>query len=177
MTRALLLAIAILCLGYTGWIYFDEGVRQREESEAFDQSRQVTTTRSHEPWRAKLTIPRLQLTTMVREGVDEGTLRAMAGHIPGTALPGRPGNVGVAAHRDTQFRSLRNIRKRDRIVVSTRTGDYRYEVVSTRIVEPDDVAVLKASRGQKTLTLVTCYPFDFIGAAPKRFIVRAKQIG
>lgn len=124
----------------------------------------------------RLEIPRLKLAVMVREGAGESTLRRAVGHIPGTALPGNIGNVGLAGHRDTFFRSLRNIRKDDTIELETTEGTYRYIVNSTRIVTPRDVSVLKASGGD-TLTLVTCYPFYYVGSAPKRFIVHATQVG
>lgn len=124
----------------------------------------------------RLDIPRLQLAVMVREGADEGTLSRAVGHIPGTALPGNVGNVGLAGHRDTFFRALRNIRANDTIELETTAGTYRYAVSSTRIVTPRDVSVLRASGGE-TLTLVTCYPFYYVGSAPKRFIVHATQIG
>ena len=123
----------------------------------------------------RLRIPRLGVTAMVREGAGEGTLRTAVGHIPGTALPGAAGNVALAGHRDTFFRALRNIRKDDAIDVQTDQGTYRYLVQSTKIVGPRDVAVLKAAGGD-TLTLVTCYPFYYVGSAPKRFIVRASQV-
>lgn len=123
----------------------------------------------------RLEIPRLNLAVMVREGAGEGTLRRAVGHIPGTALPGNLGNVGLAGHRDTFFRALRNIRKDDTIELETTAGTYRYVVNSTRIVTPRDVSVLKASGGE-TLTLVTCYPFYYVGSAPKRFIVHATQV-
>jgi sortase A len=123
----------------------------------------------------RLEIPRLQLTVMVREGADEGTLRRAVGHIPGTALPGRIGNVGLAGHRDTFFRPLRDIHKGDAIDLQTESGTYHYVVRSTEIVGPRDVGVLAASGGE-TLTLVTCYPFYYVGSAPKRFIVRAAQV-
>jgi sortase A len=123
----------------------------------------------------RLQIPRLNLSVMVREGADEGTLRQAVGHIPGTALPGKLGNVGLAGHRDTFFRSLRNIRADDEIQVETTHGSYRYLVKSTKIVTPRDVSVLEASGGD-TLTLVTCYPFYYVGSAPKRFIVHAAQV-
>ena len=179
--RALFLLVAIVCLGYTGWIYFDEYWHQREESEALDKERESPPapkppSRPEGPMRARLSIPRLSLSTMVEEGVTESTLRRSAGHIPGTALPGRPGNVGVAAHRDSHFRSLSGIRARDQILLTTLEGDYRYEVMSTKIVSPEDVTVLAPTKGQNTLTLVTCYPFYFVGHAPNRFIVRARQI-
>ena len=123
----------------------------------------------------RLEIPRLQLSVMVREGADNRTLRQAVGHIPGTALPGRLGNVGLAGHRDTFFRPLRNIQKDDAIDLQTERGTYRYVVKSTQIVGPRDVGVLAASGGE-TLTLVTCYPFYYVGSAPKRFIVRAAQV-
>lgn len=124
----------------------------------------------------RLEIPRLNLAVMVREGADESTLSRAVGHIPGTALPGNVGNVGLAGHRDTFFRALRNIRGDDTIELQTTAGTYRYIVKSTRIVTPRDVSVLEASGGE-TLTLVTCYPFYYVGSAPKRFIVHATQIG
>jgi sortase A len=120
----------------------------------------------------RLEIPRLNLAVMVREGADESTLSRAVGHIPGTALPGNVGNVGLAGHRDTFFRALRNIRADDTIELETTAGTYRYVVKSTRIVTPRDVSVLQASGGE-TLTLVTCYPFYYVGSAPKRFIVHA----
>ncbi len=112
---------------------------------------------------------------MLMEGDDAKTLRRAVGHIRGTALPGQPGNVALSGHRDTFFRPLRNIRENDVIVVTTLHGEYRYRVESTRIVAPDDIAVLNAGEGE-ILTLVTCYPFYFVGAAPDRFIVRAERL-
>lgn len=123
----------------------------------------------------RLEIPRLKLTVMVREGADGKTLHSAVGHIPGTALPGYVGNVALAGHRDTFFRALRNIRKDDTIDFETENGTYHYLVESTDIVSPRDVGVLAASHGQ-TLTLVTCYPFYYVGSAPKRFIVHAAQV-
>ena len=123
----------------------------------------------------RLAIPRLKLAVMVREGADEGTLSKAVGHIPGTALPGADGNVGLAGHRDTFFRALRNIRRDDTIELETTSGTYRYQVSSTRIVTPRDVSVLRPS-GEPTLTLVTCYPFYYVGSAPKRFIVHATEV-
>jgi sortase A len=123
----------------------------------------------------RLAIPRLHLSVMVREGADERTLSRAVGHIPGTALPGKLGNVGLAGHRDTFFRALRNIREDDAIEFETTQGTYRYIVKSTTIVGPRDVSVLAASGGEN-LTLVTCYPFYYVGSAPKRFIVRAAQV-
>jgi sortase A len=185
LVRLLFLLIGIAALGYSGWIYIDGYIHQRSENVAFDRARGSGTPANAqegvspppaEPFRAKLVIARLRLTAMVEEGVGEDTLRHAAGHIPWTALPGQPGNVGVAAHRDTLFRKLKGIRKHDHIVLSTLARDYDYEVTATAIVRPNDVSVLAPARGEKTLTLVTCYPFYFIGSAPKRFIVQARQV-
>jgi sortase A len=112
---------------------------------------------------------------VVVEGTSNKSLRRAVGHIAGTALPGQPGNVGIAGHRDTFFRPLRNIQLDDVITLSTSNGEYRYRVVSTKVVSPDNVAVLDSDQNE-VLTLVTCYPFYFVGPAPDRFIVRAARI-
>lgn len=124
----------------------------------------------------EIQIPRVGIDTVVLEGDNTGVLRRGAGHIPGTALPNSSGgNVGIAAHRDTYFRPLRFIRPGDTILLKTPKGSYQYRVQSTRVVEPSDVGVL-AHTDQPTLTLVTCYPFYYVGPAPHRFIVRAKEV-
>jgi len=123
----------------------------------------------------RIEIPRLLLSAVVVEGVDKTTLRRAVGHIPGTALPGEAGNVGLAGHRDTFFRPLKDMRIKDEIQLSTLKGIFKYEVVSLRVVDPHNVGVL-AQSGENVLTLVTCYPFYFIGPAPKRWIVRARQV-
>jgi LPXTG-site transpeptidase (sortase) family protein len=109
------------------------------------------------------------------EGTGEGTLGLAVGHIPGTSFPGQPGNVAVAGHRDTLFRSLRKIRDDDIVRFETLGGNYEYRVKSTEIVKPEDVSVLKPGHAPE-LTLVTCYPFDYFGSAPDRFIVKARQV-
>ena len=123
----------------------------------------------------KIEIPSVDLAAMVLEGDDERTLRLAVGHIPGTAVPGPSGNVGIAGHRDTFFRPLRKINLGDRIRFSTKAGTFKYRVVSLRVVPPDAIEVLDDTR-RPTLTLVTCYPFYYIGAAPKRFIVHAEMV-
>lgn len=125
----------------------------------------------------RLEIPRLGIRAMVREGVDDETLKVAVGHIPGTALPGQAGNIGLAAHRDTFFRALRNVRKGDLMLLTTLDGADTYRVSTARVVDPAQVGVLAGTNGSRSLTLVTCYPFDFIGAAPKRFVVAARAEG
>lgn len=123
----------------------------------------------------QLSIPRLELAVMVVEGVEQGDLKRAVGHIPGTALPGEKGNLALAGHRDTFFRPLRLIRLGDTITLRTLATVYRYRVVATKVVEPDDVGVLDPD-GSDTLTLVTCFPFYYVGPAPKRFIIKADRL-
>lgn len=124
----------------------------------------------------RLAIPRLGVTAIVLEGVDKKTLRRGAGHIPATALPDQDeGNVGIAAHRDSHFRGLKDIQEDDTIELTTLDGTFRYRVEWTKIVKPADVSVLEPT-DEPALTLVTCYPFYYVGSAPKRFIVRAHRI-
>jgi sortase A len=123
----------------------------------------------------QMEIERLGFSAVIVEGADAATLRRGIGHIPGTSLPGQAGNVGIAGHRDTFFRPLRNIRPNDTIAITSLRGEFQYRVVSTSVVGPLDVSVLRPT-DEESLTLVTCYPFYFVGSAPDRFIVRAKLI-
>jgi sortase A len=123
----------------------------------------------------RIEISSIGLAAMIMEGIDGRTLRHAVGHVPGTPLPGQQGNVVITGHRDTFFRGLRNIHKDDEITLTTLHGSYRYRVDSTQVVEPKDTEVLDNSVDD-ILTLVTCYPFYFVGPAPKRFIVRAHRI-
>jgi sortase A len=122
----------------------------------------------------RLEIPRLGLKAMVLEGVTPRTLALALGHIPGTALPGTAGNVGIAGHRDTLFRGLRGVNAGDAIVLTTLEGSYEYRVKSCEVVGPHETRVLNDSP-QPSLTLVTCYPFYYVGPAPERFIVHASR--
>ena len=125
----------------------------------------------------RVDIPRLKLSAAVAEGDDNKTLGKAVGHLPDTPLPWeRRGNVGLAAHRDGLFRRLEKIRLEDDVRVVTRRGEYHYRVKKTHIVDPDDVWVL-APTATPTVTLITCYPFSFVGNAPQRFIVQAELVG
>ena len=124
----------------------------------------------------ELEIPRLQVSVMVFEGDDGGILEQGAGHIPGTSLSPASGNIGIAAHRDTYFGPLHAILANDIIALNTPAGTSRYSVTETEIVRPSDVGVLSRAPG-RDLTLVTCYPFFYVGSAPERFIVHARKIG
>jgi sortase A len=126
-------------------------------------------------WIARLDAPSVALSATVLEGSDDGTLARAAGHIEDTAFPGQPGNIGIAGHRDTIFRPLRRLRPGDPLTLSTTDRVFRYRVSGTQIVDPQDVYVLDPT-DQPVVTLVTCYPFDFVGHAPRRFIVRAELV-
>lgn len=123
----------------------------------------------------RLEIPRLRIRAIVAEGVDSKTLARAVGHVGTTAWPGKPGNCALAGHRDTFLRGLGNIRVNDviRIVTSDRT--YLYQVDWTEVVGPRRIDVLEPTP-ERSVTLITCYPFRYVGHAPKRFIVRARQV-
>jgi sortase A len=171
----LLLIAGVLAIGFTAWTYGARYAWQTYESRQFDHIRTRAVPLPPDVI-GKINIPRLGISAILKEGVGQRTLNLAAGHIPSTALPGQPGNVGVAAHRDNLFRGLKDIRQDDSITLTTLDNTYVYRVVSTKVVNPTDVSVLDASPDEKTLTLVTCYPFYFGGSAPKRFIVRALQV-
>ena len=121
-----------------------------------------------------LDVPRLSLTTAVIEGDDEAKLKRAVGHLPDTPLPWQPGNSALAGHRDGLFRPLKDIVAGDEVIFRTSRQILHYRVTRTAIVEPDDVSVLKPNADSQ-LTLITCYPFHYIGSAPKRFIVHARR--
>jgi sortase A len=173
----LFLLIAVVAIGFYAGVRVAAAREQASLSHDLDDLAKpgaMAATSERAPrnsvWRIE--VPRLKLSAAAREGVDARTLRGAVGHIPGTALPGESGNAGFAAHRDTFFAPLRSVRRGDEVVVTTPLGVYRYAVTGTRIVEPEDLTVLDPS-SEAVLTLVTCYPFNYVGNAPQRFIVRA----
>jgi sortase A len=187
-----LAAIGVVALAYWATVFLNARLYQARATRAFEgnlrtpkrdkqpgpESQFSTTARYEGPLEgsvvAQLAIPRLGPESIVVEGVEARDLRLAPGHIPGTPLPGQAGNVAIAGHRDTFFRPLRLIRENDVIQLTTFRGEDQYRVVSTEIVTPSDVQVLYPT-AQDTLTLVTCYPFYYVGAAPNRFIVRAER--
>jgi sortase A len=132
---------------------------------------QVALTQQVSPPLAVLRVPRIQLEVPVFDGTDELTLNRGVGRIIGTSKPGQPGNVGIAGHRDGFFRGLKDIGVEDAVELITVRGTQKYVVDHVQIVKPEDVSILY-DRGFPSLTLVTCYPFYFIGDAPERYIVQ-----
>jgi sortase A len=181
-----LFAGGVLLLGYCGFALADAWLFQRRASMDLDRllrDRRAASEAAAQPVSAaspkgetalapdsligRIEIPRLLLSVVVVEGIGKTNLRRAVGHIPGS--------VGLAGHRDTFFRPLKDLKIKDEIQLSTLKGVFKYQVVWLRVVEPSDVAVLAPS-GEDELTLVTCYPFYFVGPAPKRWIVRARQV-
>lgn len=183
MARAVQIAVfaaSLSLLGYCAFVWLDAWRFEKNQGQQLDEFVLATPVAAPKaPVIAglvgRLEIERLGISVIVMEGAGDSVLRRAAGHIPGTHLPGEDGNIGISAHRDTFFRPLRNVRKDDSVSLTTPAGNYLYRVVSTSIVEPEDVSVLRDS-GQEILTLVTCYPFYFVGPAPQRFIVRAERV-
>ncbi len=190
----LLLVIGVLCLGVVAYAWLDAAVYQYREGKVLDQAAEarlaasetdtLNTFRDRSARRrvgpapegsliGRIEIPRVGVSSIVLEGIGNRTLRRAVGHIPDTALPEDSGNVGLAAHRDSFFRGLKDVRKNDIITLKTLQGTYEYRVEWTRIVLPDATEVLDDAGGP-ALTLVTCYPFFYVGQAPERFIVRAR---
>ena len=176
------LALGLLTLGYSAYVVVDARAYQAYEQSKFEAMVEKGTGSPQLPPNllvegdviGEIQVPRLRLKAIVVQGDSHTILRRAVGHIPETALPGKPGNVALAGHRDTFFRPLRNIRLGDAITLKTPTGDFQYLVESTQIVPAANVEVLGATP-LPTLTLITCFPFDYIGAAPNRFVVRARQ--
>ena len=199
-SRYLFLVAGVLLLSYVGYAVVDARLFQAVETRRFQQTITELKPAAHggehiSPLLAtsgavnrdkadhsamdtdgsrvgRIEISAVGLSAMILEGVGDETLRRAVGHIPGTSLPGQKGNIAIAGHRDTFFRSLRNIHKNDEITLTTLNGFYRYRVDSTKIVDPKESDVLDES-DDAVLTLITCYPFYFVGSAPQRFIVRA----
>ena len=193
-TQRLLFVCGFSLLGYCGFVVVEAWMFQRQANQELEQrlhaERAVHAAATREAPQdvpkappaigpdgliGRIEIARLGVSAIVLEGTDNKTLRHGVGHIRNTALPGEPGNAGLAAHRDTFFRPLKDIRQDDIIRVTTVNGDYRYRVVSTRVLNPTDVWVLKPT-ATEILTLVTCHPFYFVGSAPNRFIVQAERV-
>ena len=198
----LLFVIGIVCLGIWVYAFVDTRLTQRREEQRLEEVlRQRAAPRASTPAAetdelgsfqekeqfaseadleegaliGRITIPRVGVSAIVLHGVDHTTLRRGVGHIPGTPLPTHGGNLGLAGHRDSFFRELKDIRQNDTIELTTLDGTYEYKVEWTKIVLPTETDVL-ADGGSPSLTLVTCYPFYYIGSAPKRFIVHARRI-
>lgn len=175
----------ILALGYVGFTLLDARLYQISAKESLETRIQAENAHGAAAPKpvfkngdvlGRMDIPRLGVSVAVLQGTNSRILRLGVGHIRGTALPGESGNSGIAGHRDTFFRELKDIRENDEIDLQTANGRFRYQVDWAKVVAPDDTSVLTPST-ESALTLVTCYPFYFVGPSPKRFVVRAHMFG
>jgi sortase A len=174
----LLLGVAIGTLGIYGYETVEARRFQAEQTAAFERAARAAPA----PLRVRtgglvgmLEVPRLQMSTPVIEGDDDRTLKRSVGHLPDTPMPWEAGNSAIAGHRDGLFRPLKDVKVGDEIRVRTSREEFRYQVTGTSIVLPDELSVLEPTSAP-SLTLITCYPFRFVGPAPKRFVVRAVRI-
>src|ERR1700761_1411445 len=185
----LLWVIAIVALGYCSAQYSAAAIHQSRQNARLDELRanahegsataEVEKVSSGDANSAtllgRIEIPRVGVSAIVEEGESDSTLAQSVGHLAGTALPGQKGNVALAAHRDTYFRDLEDIQNGDEVYFTTATAIYKYEVDDLSVVAPDDVSVI-APTNDSRLTLITCYPFHYVGPAPKRFVVTAHLV-
>lgn len=202
----LLLVVGVVCLGYYGLATLEARQQERRHAAAVERMLAATAPVAEAPladavapatatgasaaaadnnppadvaWidgaLGVIEIPRLDLSAPVLSGDDAATLRSAVGHLPDTPRPWEDGNAALAAHRDGLFRPLRHVRVGDRLRMRTPHGALTYEVRSTEVVSPTDLSVLAPTEAP-TLTLITCYPFNYVGPAPKRFIVRAERV-
>jgi sortase A len=205
--RNVLFLIAIVTLGYYGYVSADAWIYQAYHNRQFEQTVTRSTSGSlisEAPKQevaagatsaevdrpnavsfgaagrpgsvlGRIEIKKTGLAVLILEGTDNRSLQRGVGHIQYTALPGQPGNAAIAGHRDSFFRDLRKLSRNDEITVTTSAGPFYYVVDYLEVVDPTDTAVLDSS-SDPVLTLVTCYPFSYVGPAPKRLIVRAHLV-
>ncbi len=167
--------LAVVSFLLVSWSSHTFQAREQERLERLQElAVQQSTSGPGNPF-GKILIPRVGVSAMIAEGIDEKTLRHAVGHFPESATPNAAGTVALAGHRDTFFRGLKDIRINDLVTLETPSGKYKYKVVRTAVVGPQHVELVRSS-SQSDLTLVTCFPFHYIGPAPKRFIVQAMRI-
>jgi sortase A len=185
------LALGLLALGYCAksftqaWLYQRSALPQLAKQSSYNAEsvpgsteqpkKMLSTSLGEMSPIGRLEISRVHISAVVAEGTSQRVLSRAVGHAVGTALPGQTGNVTLAAHRDTFFRHLGDVRSGDIIELKEPGHEYRYQVRFTAVVGPKDTWVL-ATTGKETLTLLTCYPFHFVGPAPDRFVIRARRI-
>jgi sortase A len=171
------LTLGLFAVGYAGFVYTDSYVYQESEARKFRQFEPGPERRilARGDVIGEIQVPRLGLHAIVVQGDSPEQLRRAVGHLPRSVLPGEWGNVALAGHRDTFFLPLHSIRVGDEIRFVTRQGTFEYQVRWVKVVAPTDIRVLESSTGHE-LTLVTCFPFRYIGPAPQRFIVRGQEV-
>jgi sortase A len=182
-TRQALLGCGVLAISFVGLTLLDAKVYQERAGLTLDMQIHAQERIDAGPLKptvkegdvlGRMNIRKIGVSVVVLQGTSSQTLQNGVGHIEGTALPGEPGNIGIAGHRDTYFRALKDIRANDEIEIQTAAGITRFEVDWIQITVPGDAAIVSTTT-ESALTLVTCYPFHYIGAAPERFVVHAHR--
>ncbi len=186
LISSMMIVAGFAALGYVGYVIVSARYFQETEAAKFTKAAKLETLspvpKSNRTPRivangdviGVIAIDSVGVRAVVVQGDSSDALRRAVGHVPETPLPGEAGNVALAAHRDTIFRPLRKVKAGDLVDFRTDTGVIQYRVRSTQIVPSSDVGILE-SRGRNELTLITCYPFYYVGHAPDRFVVRAEE--
>jgi sortase A len=182
-TRGILLLFGVLAIAYVALILFNARFFQINASHTLDgqihvaglnPAIQIRKVVKEGDVLGRMEIPRIGMSVIILQGTTSETLRLGVGHIDGTTLPGESGNIGIAGHRDTFFRGLKDVHREDEILLQTAAGTARYEVDWIQITTPSDGSIVSLAT-KPGLTLVTCYPFYYVGAAPERFVVHAHK--
>ena len=171
------LVLGLIAAGYAGYV-----VAEAESYQAIELRKFTVRAPQIEPHLptigeviGEIEIPRLGIQAIIAQGDTDEVLRHAVGHIPETTWAGEFGNVGLAGHRDRLFRRLRVVQPGDIVILKTPRDVFRYQVETTSVVPPTDTAVLRSSN-RRELTLITCFPFDYVGSARNRFVVRAREL-
>jgi sortase A len=168
----------VLAVAWFALAFWNTSTFQASQARQLETLRQVPvqtiTLHPGDPF-GKISIPRIGLSAIIAEGIDDGTLRHAVGHFPESSTPEGVGNVALAAHRDTFFRRLDRVRLNDVIELETPQGKYQYQVMRTAVVSPQQVELVQPT-SESDLTLVTCFPFHYVGPAPQRFVVQALRL-
>jgi LPXTG-site transpeptidase (sortase) family protein len=181
-----LLVVGALLVAYVGaqygHMYFEQRRLQREwqqqqqMSDAHRSSARPATARSDDDGLTRLTVPRIDLDSIVVEGTSHRALLLGPGHMRTTPAPGEAGNSVISGHRDTFFRHLHELDRGDTLIVQRGGKTFRYQVTGKKVVEPDDLSVIRPAKDAE-LTLITCYPTYYVGPAPKRLVVFSRLAG
>ena len=178
-TRWISLGVSAACFSWAGWFWLDQSLHQAAADELFRVAAAVPGVVEDQKASpvAKLEIPRLGVSGYVKAGLDATTLRQAIGHSPYSAQPGEKGNVVLAAHRDTFFAGLQYAQIGDIVTLHAANGKkFLYQVSKVFVVNPTDTWVMRSTPGRSLLTMITCYPFQFVGSAPNRLVVQAQPI-
>jgi len=181
----LLLLAGISIIGFAGWNLFKQtyligSALVNKPVETIASSKFLIGTKTFQYPKlgsemGKIIIPSISLNYPLIHGDDDESLEKGIGHYAGSTLPGENGNVVLAGHRDTVFRNLGKVKIGETITLQTYYGNYNYRVAKIRIVDKNDLTVV-VPKEKETLTIYTCYPFEYIGHAPKRYVVECEFI-